>query len=446
MSFRETLYKERDGAATGTGVFVGAKFNGFPEDSYKDDNISSPISYRNSFLLDNRWSNLLRAGKEEVDLEDTVEINGYSIGEINDELEAEGNGEMTLINTKFFNKEWVDIGRDYDLTPRESWQKLMDEGVNAINPPSIADACNSKAQTYDIFESSGVTSPPWFNLHHYVEGDGLEELESDVNEFKDRYNFSNGPEGDIPVVLKPYNGSGGTGIETTTMNSFLNTAENYSSLERYLGEKSDNDKFTSSSWLLQFAVPAAFDQRVITGDGEIHTSSIRKGDGIIHNMDNGASAVGVEREEISDGVRHLVEEAEEALVESIEPHENAHRFLGWDVLGFNPYDELMDDFPQYQDFIFDHLVTDQNFIGEFNGEEIYGVPGEINDTPGYKIDGVNSDFPYQNSCLALTKLAEDISRDTEHTRVGKDQLHPKIRKEIQENDFTLPPGSGQEDL
>ena len=445
MGFRESIYRDRDGAAIGTGVFIGTMYNGFPEDSYNDDNISSPLNRRNSFILDNRWTNLLRAGKEDVDLKGNTTINGLTFDEINAELESEGNGSLTIVNTKHFNKQWAKIGREQDLNSSEAWQKLLDD-VDVINPPSIADACNSKAATYDIFESSGVTSPPWFNLHHYVKGDGLEELDEDVNSFKERYNFSDGPEGDIPVVLKPYNGSGGAGIETTTVNRFLNTAENYSSLERYLGEKSDKDKFTSSSWLLQFAVPAAFDQRVITGNGTVHTSSIRKGDGLIHNMDNGAGATGVEREQISEGVRYLVEEAEEALVENIQPHENAHRFLGWDILGFDPHDELMDDFPQYQEFVFEHLVDDKNYLGEFQGKEIYRVPGEINDSPGYKIDGANSAQPYQNSCLALTKLAEDVSRNREHTSVQEDQLHSKTRGEIISNDFTLPPGPGQADL
>jgi glutathione synthase/RimK-type ligase-like ATP-grasp enzyme len=446
MSFRETLYRERDGESTGTGVFVGAQYNGFPEDSYNDDDISSPVNYREAFLLDNRWANLLRAGKENIDLEGELEINGYTVDDINDELQGEGNGELTLINTKFFNQEWVNTGREHGLAAEDSWQRLLDEGVNVINPPSIADACNSKAATYSIFESSGVNAPPWFDMNHYVNGGGLKELDRDVGLFRDAYNFTDGPEGDIPVVLKPYNGNGGSGIETTTLNSFLNRAEDEKSLERYLGKKSDKDKFTSSKWLIQFAVPAKFDQRVITGNGAIHTSSIRSGDGLIHNMDNGASAAGVERSNISEGIENIVEEAESAFVDAIEPHENANRFLGWDVLGFDPHDSMLDDFPQYQEFLFDELVNDENYLTEIEGMEIHGVPGEVNDSPGYKIDDANSEFPYQNSCLALMKLAEDISHGREHTHVGEDQLHPKIRKDIAENDFTLPPGPGQENL
>lgn len=439
MSFRESLYKDRDAEATGTAVFVGGKFTGFPEDWYGSDDVSSPLNRRNAFLLNNKWANFLRAGKEDIDLSETLEINGFSLSDINSILEDEGNGDLTIINTKPFNKEITKIGKEHGMNQGEVWSHMMDEGLKAVNPPSVADVCHDKSATYSIFESSGVLAPNWFNLNHYTGESGFEEMRSDVKRFRDTYNFSEGSEGDIPVVLKPYNGSGGHGIAMTTLNSFMNNAENRGGVSQLLEEEYNAGGSEGYSWLMQFAVPSEFDQRVISADGVIHTSSIRKGDDLIHNMDNGGEAASVERSQIQEGARNIVKEGEKALLEYVQPHENSATFLGWDVLGFDPYSEILDDFEEYRSYLLEYFVGEDNFLMDVDGTEIYGVPGEINDSPGYKIDGVNNDFPYQNSCTALLKVADDLSRGYEHDVVEEGQLHPKIRKEINQNDFTKPP-------
>lgn len=438
MSFRDSLYKDRDAEAIGTGVFVGTKYTGFPEDWYNDDNVSSPLNRRNSFLLHNRWANLLRSGKEDIDLSQGVEINGFELSDINSMLESEGNGDLTVINTRPFNREVTAIGKEDGMNQDEVWQLFMDKGLKVVNPPLIADVCHDKSATYSIFEQSEVLTPNWFNLGHYIGESGLEEMREDVNRFRHTHNFSEGPEGDIPVVVKPYNGSGGYGIEMTTLNSFMNAAENKGGVASLLEE--EYGRSSGSNWLIQFAFPSEFDQRVISADGVIHTSSIRKGEGLIHNMDSGGEAIPVERSQIQEGVRNIVERCDEALEDYVSPHENSATFLGWDVLGFDPYNEILDDFPDYQEFLLDNFVTKENYLMEVEGTEIYGVPGEINDSPGYKVDEVNKDFPYQNSCLALLKVAEDLSRDYDHDIVVEEQMHPKIRKDIKENDFTKPIG------
>ncbi|WP_414836734.1 hypothetical protein [Candidatus Nanohalococcus occultus] len=427
MNFRKSLYKKRDGQAKGTSVFMGTRFTGFPKkDWYGETNTiggGSPLNYRGSFMLNKGLTNLLRAGKEDFEIEEgSLHINNRSIEEINDFLNGEGNGDLTLINTGPFNSEIEDKAGGDRESHLNYFELMMDQGMKVVNTPKIAKACGDKRITYSLFEEQKENSLPWYNLDHYLSGPGIAGLKNDFKRFKDKYNFEDGENGDVPVVAKPANGSGGDEILFTTMDSFISGAERKGSIRKLFA----SEGYNPNGRVLQMSVPAVYDQRIIATDGVIETAETRIGEGDLHNLQGGGRAIPVKRDELQEGAVNMVQDYSKALLQGLGVHENAGSFIGWDALGFDLESEKLDGFPDYKRFLREN-VAHEDYAVEHEGQTVYLVPGEANDSPGSKIDGVNSAHPEQNSALALMKFADDLSRGQVHDPYEAEQLAPVYR-------------------
>jgi len=428
QSFRQSLDQSKDRKATETSVFMTTRYNGFPSDDYGDSTIDdgSPLNFRNTWTLHNNLTNLLRAGRESLTFEDQVEINGYSIPEINDQLHHEGNGDLTLISTAPFGNVITDKEKE-DGVPRGTYfEQMMDEGAKIINPISVMDS-NNKQVHYNILQEAETGFLPWADIDAYMELDKKEEG-AGVMKLYENFNEMN-----VPLVVKPKDDCGGNGISFTTSEQLVEESYNAGGIDPLFRSRGLDPK---KGWMVQAAVPSHFDARVIAGEDVPVNSVLRKGENFIHNMDGGGEAKPVKREYIDPGVQNALEDFHEILEEGLELHDNAGTYLGWDFLAVEPEHEMLDGYPEFRDFLYNE-VLDEDYKFQLSGygveNDFYALPNELNVSPGSKSDNKTSMYPHQNSSFGLVKYADDFSRGEEFKPLEEGQLMPSHRKMVHDS-------------
>jgi len=429
QSFRQSLDKKKDGSVKNTSVFMGAKYNGFPTDDYSDNNTighGSPLNFRNTWTLHNNLTNLLRAGRENWSFEETIEINGHSIPEINDQLHDEGNGDLTMIASKPFAN-FITEKESEDEVPRGAYfEQMMDEGAKIVNPVSVLDS-NNKQVHYKIFQESEDGFLPWADIDAYME---LDEKEQGAGVRKLYENFN---EMNIPLVVKPKDGCGGNGISFTTSEELVEESYNAGGIDPLFRSRGLNP---NKGWMVQAAVPSHFDARVLAGEDVPVNSILRKGDNFIHNMDGGGEAKPVKREFIDPGVQNALEDFHDLLEEGLDLHDNAGTYLGWDFLAVEPEHEMLDGYPEFRDFLYNEVLN-EDYKFQLSGygveNDFYAIPNELNVSPGSKTDNKTSMYPHQNSAFGLVKYADDLSRGDAFRPIEEGQLMPSHRKMIHDS-------------
>lgn len=198
------------------------------------------------------------------------------------------NGEMEKSfhwnGEKWEKVENVEIDGVYDLFrhDKEKYElkKQMQNQVEIINDPEVAELCQDKLNTYEEFQS-------------YIP-ETREASEENIREMSEKYDR---------VIVKPRYGSSGEGIEV---------------IEEYGGEDFGDDmlvqRFIESDDLPEYGIEGPHDLRVLVVNGEPIGSYFRVPDeGLLSNVALGGSKIYVELGELDEEVLEIVDKVGEKL-------------------------------------------------------------------------------------------------------------------------------------
>jgi|GEM_PF-4596379 len=345
--------------------------------------------------------------------DEEMEIGGINLKDINTELEREGNGELTVINSgpgkSAVRKNESDNGDE----PDSHMDRMADAGLKIVNPNSLISLSGDKAKQNRFFSELGMV-PHWAQSDNYSFEGGIEALSEKLEPFEN-----------VPIISKPLGSSGGNGIQFRTVDELIS--------DLYLEEERRGIDGALEGYIFQAALPVESDVRVIAfgdtpvtaearygrEDIDLHNLSKMSGDYPVMELVESGAADPMDVGELDQAYVNAVDDMYDLLVsEDFVDGENTEMFLGHDFLVVDPDSDDKGILDVYPDDALDDILNDRYRTEDGS----YLVFAETNASPGYKIDIVNYEMPWQHSALNLLKLADDFSRGSEYEVFGEGDL------------------------
>lgn len=425
---------------------IGRKFG---EDSHKNFKDRPVYNKRKSFLLEKELVNWLGRGVTpkhiQIDEKDSsLKILDRELSEINDILSGEDLGDLTLINTRSFDKG----------VSNNTQKDIINKGLKFINPGPVAEVVDHKYKFGQVIDDNLNTIPTRLAPRYAVEGTeaaekareyGIEELPGDRREARNYFlrdwgALAEAPEEYRPLIYKPMNGNGGSGVEAVRVEDVIDHIVDE-------GMSLNSEKGLGGLGVYQLNIPHLSDIRAIAGGSVIATAYERIGrhdipqtnldelpDEIYNDLNKiiegkHANPINLDDKEGDlEGLFNLIADGSESIDSYLEQQgietENVGQYLGWDALVVDHQHPL---FQSYPEEVQEHILDDRYRIPSsiIRGDEIEDVDtdffyltiAEANSSPGCRGDDINS-YPLQDSKLNLRYFGDCVANDTEFERGG----------------------------
>jgi len=380
---------------------------------------AKPTNRRKGVLEEHYWVNVLPIRKNPVNYqklfqENELEFGGVNLEDINADLEAEGNGEMTIINSGPFKKAVRHDEEDLGLPYNTIMPQMVEAGLKIINPNNVISLSGDKAQQNRFFSDLGFV-PHWAESDNYAHEGGIQELEDRLEPFEG-----------VPIISKPKGKSGGDGIEFRYSDELIDDLE--------FEKERRGIEGALPGYIFQTTLPVEGDVRVIAfGDTPI-TGEVRYGrdDIDLHNLSQmdeemdqfelveSGAADPVDIQKIDQAYVNATEDIHELMLDrGYIDGENTELFLGHDFLKVDPSKDEHNILDYYPDRALDNILVE-----DYKTEDgSYLVFAETNASPGYKIDMINYEYPNQHSALNLLKAADDFSKGVDFEPFKPGEVH-----------------------